>query len=134
LADRADEINRLLRESGVKDEFRPAVVGATMLATMAVARQYSSRPGTYSCDINEACRKAFWKAKKPDLAASLRVDEANDTLAVKARRITTILERLNVTVLTAEHDYLGQLYETFFHYTGGKYHWASTSRQGTLQR
>jgi len=70
-------------------------------------------------DINEACRKAFWKAKKPDLAASLRVDEANDVLAVKARRITTILERLNVTVLTAEHDYLGQLYETFFHYTGG---------------
>ena len=38
---------------------------------------------------------------------------------MKARRIATILERLNVTVLTAEHDYLGQLYETFFHYTGG---------------
>lgn len=29
------------------------------------------------------------------------------------------MERLNVTVLTAEHDYLGQLYETFFRYTGG---------------
>jgi type I restriction-modification system DNA methylase subunit len=70
-------------------------------------------------DINEACRKAFWAAKKADLAASLRVDEANDTLSIKARRIVTILERLNVTVLTAEHDYLGQLYETFFRYTGG---------------
>ena len=70
-------------------------------------------------DINEACRKAFWAAKKVDLAASLRVDEANDTLATKVRRIVTILERLNVTVLTAEHDYLGQLYETFFRYTGG---------------
>ena len=59
------------------------------------------------------------KAGKPDLAKSLRVDEANDKLKQKARRIATILERLNVTVLTAEHDYLGQLYETFFRYTGG---------------
>ena len=32
--------------------------------------------------------------------------------------IVSILERLNVSVLTAEHDYLGQLYETFFQYTG----------------
>lgn len=119
LADRADEINRLLREAGITDAARPAVVGATMLALWqskgAIRRDAENILG----DINEACRKAFWKAKKPDLAASLRVDEANDVLAVKARRITTILERLNVTVLTAEHDYLGQLYETFFHYTGG---------------
>jgi type I restriction-modification system DNA methylase subunit len=119
LADRADEINRLLRESGVKDEFRPAVVGAIMLALWQSRGDIRRSPNHILGDINEACRKAFWKAKKPDLAASLRVDEANDTLAVKARRITTILERLNVTVLTAEHDYLGQLYETFFHYTGG---------------
>ena len=70
-------------------------------------------------DINAACAKAFWKAKKADLAKSIHVDEANDDLAVNARRIVTILERLNVTVLTAEHDYLGHLYEAFFRYTGG---------------
>jgi type I restriction enzyme M protein len=119
LAERADEINRLLRESGIKDEFRPAVVGAIMLALWQSKGDIRRSPEHILGDINEACQKAFWKTKKPDLAASLRVDEANDTLALKARRITTILERLNVTVLTAEHDYLGQLYETFFHYTGG---------------
>src|SRR5208337_1828454 len=56
---------------------------------------------------------------KPDLQSSLGVDEANEDLAKNARRIVSILERLNVHVLTAEHDYLGQLYETFFRYTGG---------------
>ncbi len=70
-------------------------------------------------DINQACERAFWRAQKPDLARSLHVDEANDKLAIRARRIVQILEQLNVSVLTAEHDYLGQLYETFFRYTGG---------------
>ncbi len=119
LAGRADEINRLLRESGIKDEFRPAVVGAIMLALWQSKGNIRKDPEHILADINEACRRAFWVAKKPDLAVSLRVDEANDVLASKARRIVTILERLNVTVLTAEHDYLGQLYETFFRYTGG---------------
>lgn len=119
LAARADEINRLLRESGIKDEFRPAAVGAIMLSLWQSKGNIRKDPEHILPDINEACRKAFWAAKKVDLAASLRVDEANDTLAIKARRIVTILERLNVTVLTAEHDYLGQLYETFFRYTGG---------------
>ena len=119
LAERADEINRLLRESGVKDDARPGVVGAIMLALWQSGGLIRKEPEHILIDINQACGKAFWKAKKPDLAASLRVDEANEKLAVKARRIAAILERLNVTVLTAEHDYLGQLYETFFHYTGG---------------
>lgn len=119
LAERADEINRLLRESGVKDEFRPAVVGAIMLALWQSKGNIRKDPDHILADINEACRKAFWAAKKADLASSLRVDEANETLGLKARRIVAILERLNVTVLTAEHDYLGQLYETFFRYTGG---------------
>src|SRR5262249_57114593 len=70
-------------------------------------------------DINEAWKKAFWKAGKPELQSSLKVEEANRALAKHARRIVAILERLNVHVLTAEHDYLGQLYETFFRYTGG---------------
>ncbi|WP_336986716.1 HsdM family class I SAM-dependent methyltransferase [Altererythrobacter aquiaggeris] len=119
LAERADEINRLLRESNVNDRLRPAVVGACMLALWKSRGNLRKNPENILGDINAACREAFWKAHKPDLANSLFVDEANDKLAVKARRIITILERLNVAVLTAEHDYLGQLYETFFRYAGG---------------
>ena len=119
LAAKADEINRLLRESGIKDEFRPAVVGAIMLALWQSKGAIRKDPSHILLDINQACGQAFWNAKKPDLAKSIRVDEANADLAVNARRIVSILERLNVTVLTAEHDYLGHLYEAFFRYTGG---------------
>jgi hypothetical protein len=119
LAARADEMNRLLREARVKDEFRPAVVAAIMLALWWSEGSIRRDPRFILGDVNKACMEAFVKAGKPDLAKSLRVDEANDKLKEKARRIAKILERLNVTVLTAEHDYLGQLYETFFRYTGG---------------
>lgn len=119
LAERADEINRLLRESRIKDELRPAVVAAIMLALWHSKGQLRREPAYILRDINDACRDAFVAAGKADLAKSLRVDVANEKLRDKARRIATILERLNVTVLTAEHDYLGQLYETFFRYTGG---------------
>jgi hypothetical protein len=119
LAARADEINRLLRESRIKDEYRPAVVASVMLA-LWYSRGEIRRDSRYILsDINTACRDAFIRAGRNDLAHSLRVEEANDKLREKARRIATILERLNVTVLTAEHDYLGHLYETFFRYTGG---------------
>ena len=119
LAARADEINRLLRESSVNDRLRPAVVGACMLALWKSKGKLRKEPDYILSDINRACEQAFWDAKKPDLAKSLHVDEANEKLAVKARRIVSILQRLNVAVLTAEHDYLGQLYETFFRYAGG---------------
>lgn len=119
LASRADEINRLLRESGIKDEFRPAVVGAIMLALWQSRGDIRKDPAYILSDINQACAQAFWNAHKPDLAKSIRVDEANADLAINSRRIVSILERLNVTVLTAEHDYLGHLYEAFFRYTGG---------------
>ena len=119
LAARADEINRLLREARVKDEFRPVVVAAVMLALWHSRGAIRRDPRYILSDINASCRDAFVRAGRTDLARSLRVDEANDKLREKARRITTILERLNVTVLTAEHDYLGHLYETFFRYTGG---------------
>lgn len=119
LAARADEINRLLREARVKDEFRPAVVAAIMLG-LWFSKGEVRRDSRYILhDINDACRDAFVEAGKADLAKSLRLDEANEKLRQKARRIAAILERLNVSVLTAEHDYLGQLYETFFRYTGG---------------
>jgi type I restriction enzyme M protein len=119
LAQRADEINRLLRESGIQDQFRPGVVGAIMLALWQSRGDLRKSPEHILGDINSACEKAFWKAKKPELQKSLHVPEDNERLAVHSRRIVTILERLNVHVLTAEHDYLGQLYETFFRYTGG---------------
>ncbi len=115
----ADEINRLLRESSVNDRSRPSVVGACMLALWQSQGAIRKDPANILSDINQACEKAFWKAGKPILAKSLLVDEANEKLAVKARRIISILELLNVQVLTAEHDYLGQLYETFFRYAGG---------------
>lgn len=118
LAGFADEINRLLRESNVNDRMRPAVVGACMLALWH-SPNLRKDPDNILADINRACSQAFWRAGKDKLANSLHVDEANEKLAVKARRIINILERLNVSVLTAEHDYLGQLYETFFRYAGG---------------
>lgn len=119
LAGRADEINRYLREAKIKDEFRPAVVASIMLA-LASSRGKLRRDEDYILeDINNECAKAFTKAGKPELSKSLRVPEANRKLASKAIDIARILEKLNVSVLTAEHDYLGQLYETFFRYTGG---------------
>lgn len=90
-----------------------------MLALWQSKGKLRKDPEYILADINQACEQAFWKAGKNVLAKSLHVDEANDKLAVKSRRIITILERLNVSVLTAEHDYLGQLYETFFRYAGG---------------
>ena len=119
LANFADEINRLLRESNVNDRARPSVVGACMLALWQSKGKLRKDPEYILADINQACEKAFWKAGKNILARSLHVDEANEKLAIKSRRILSILERLNVSVLTAEHDYLGQLYETFFRYAGG---------------
>ena len=119
LADRADEINRLLRESDIKDEYRPTHVAAIMLALWFSRGAIRRDPRYILQDVNSACREAFVNAGKAGLANSIRVDEANSKLRKNAVRIAQILERLNITVLTAEHDYLGQLYETFFRYTGG---------------
>ncbi len=119
LKEKAEEINGLLRESGLKDDFRPATIGAIMLGLWKSGGNIRRDAKSILSDINKACSEAFWGAGKPDLAKSLRVDEANRKLAVRARRICEILERLNITTLTAEHDYLGALYEEFFRYTGG---------------
>ena len=119
LAEKADEINWLLRESGIKDEFRPAHVAAIMLALWQTRGDIRRDQRHVLQDVNAGGRDAFIRAGKADLAKSIRVEEANNKLRTHASRIVTILERLNVTVLTAEHDYLGQLYETFFRYIGG---------------
>lgn len=117
LAERAEELNRLLRESAIKDEFRPAVVAAVMLALWQAGktgRQIRREPADILIDINRFCEESFRAAGKPDLADSIKVDPANHKLAANAKRIAEIFERLNVAVLTAEHDYLGHLYEAFF--------------------
>ncbi len=116
---KAEEINGLLRESGLKDDFRPAAIGAIMLALWKTKGAIRRDARYILADVNQACQQAFWDAGKADLAQSLRVDEANEKLAVRSRRIGEILERLNITTLTAEHDYIGALYEEFFRYTGG---------------
>lgn len=119
LAKRGDEINRILRESKIKDEFRPAIMGAFMLALWQSKGNVRTDAEHVLRDINEACKRAFVQAGKPDLAESLLVPEQNEKLAARAQYICYILRLLNITTLTAEHDYLGQLYETFFRFTGG---------------
>ena len=119
LAEKAEQINRLLRESKVKDEYRPAYVGAIMLAMWKAMGDIRRSPEFIISDINNACVSAFNDAGKSDLAASLHIDEANDKLANNVWKILSILEKLNVTSVALDHDYLGQLYETFFRYTGG---------------
>ena len=119
LADRANGINRLLREADIKDEYRPTHVAAVMLALWHSKGNIRRDPHYILRDVNTACRDALIGAAKANLAKSIRVDEANKKLQKNTVTIARILERLNVTVLTAEHDYLGQLYETFFRYTGG---------------
>ena len=119
LAEKAEEINRLLREADIKDEFRPSHVAAIMLALWRTKGDIRRHPRRILIDVNDGCRDAFVEAGQAGLANSIRVDVANRKLGERAPRIATILERLNVTVLTVEHDYLGQLYETFFRYTGG---------------
>jgi len=119
LAQRGDEINRIFRECKIKDEFRPAIIGAFMLALWHSKGQIRTDEGNVLKDINGACEKAFERAGKKEIAGSIRVPEANAKLAGEAVRICHILRLLNITTLTAEHDYLGQLYEIFFRFTGG---------------
>lgn len=119
LARYADQINRILRECRVKDEYRPAYVAAFMLALWKSQGQIDTRPEWILPQINIACRKAFEHTGKYEIAEALRVPEENTILARRAPQICYILRLLNVTTLTAAHDYLGQLYETFFRFTGG---------------
>jgi len=119
LAKKADLINRILREAHIKDEYRPAVVGSTILALWQSGGRLRRDPEFILVDINKSCADAFRKAGKSELAKSLHVDEANALLASSAWRIIAELEKLNVVNGSFDHDYLGQLYETFFRYTGG---------------
>lgn len=119
LAEKADLINRILREANVKDEFRPAYVGAMMLALWQSKGSLRRDVEYVLSDVNNACETAFSKGGKQELAKSLHVDEANTKLAASTWRILATLEKLNVVTASFDHDYLGQLYETFFRFTGG---------------
>ena len=57
-----------MRESGIKDEFRPAVVAAIMLALWFSKGDVRRDPRYILRDIDELCRDAFIKAGKADLA------------------------------------------------------------------
>lgn len=119
LESKADQINRILRECRIKDERRPAAVAAFMLALWKTQGQIRTHPEHVLSDLNAACRKAFREAGKFEIDDSITVDAANEALANQAHRIIRILKLLNVTTLTGAHDYLGQLYEHFFRFTGG---------------
>jgi type I restriction enzyme M protein len=119
LAEKADIINRRLREAAINDGLRPAYVGAMMLALWHTKGDIRKTAKFVLSDINNACKSAFVTAGKAQLAESIRVDEANDKLKNTAWEILSILEKLNVVSAMTEHDYIGQLYEHFFRYTGG---------------
>ncbi len=118
LAEKADFMNRILREAGVKDEYRPAYVGAMMLALWQSQGPLSRDPAKVLAQVNEYCEEAFRRADKAELAKSLQVNPANHGLANSVWQILAALERMNVVNAAFDQDYLGQLYETFFRYTG----------------
>ena len=110
-------MNEILRECKIKDEFRPIIAATFMLALWK--GDVSVDKSTVLSQVNSNVELALRKAYKPELAQSLRVDVENEMLAARAWEIIDILKKLNIRSFENEHDYLGQLYETFFRYTGG---------------
>lgn len=117
LAEQATRLNEILRECKIKDEFRPIYAATFMLALWF--GDVSVDASVVLDQINGNAAKALKSAQKAELAQSLRVDSENATLAERAWEIVDILKKLNIRSFLQEHDYLGQLYETFFRYTGG---------------
>ncbi|HWZ96754.1 MAG TPA: N-6 DNA methylase [Candidatus Dormibacteraeota bacterium] len=116
LAGQAKLLNEIFRECNIKDEWRPINAAAFMLAVWY--GEVSTDPTLVLGQINTNAAAALKKAKKPELSQSLRVDTENEELASRAWQVVDILKKLDIRTLT-DHDYLGQLYETFFRYTGG---------------
>lgn len=116
LAEQAELLNKILRESKIKDEYRP-VYAATFMLGMWYSDVVTDAKVVLE-QINSNASKALKTAGKANLAGSLRVDTENADLASMAWRIIDILKKLNIRSFMQEHDYLGQLYETFFRYTG----------------
>jgi predicted RNA methylase len=117
LNQQANRLNELFRECKIKDEFRPIYAATFMLALWQ--GDVSTDESVVLSQINANARQALEKATKPQLAQSLRVDDQNNALASRAWEVIDILKKLNIRSFLQEHDYLGQLYETFFRYTAG---------------
>jgi type I restriction enzyme M protein len=117
LHEQANKLNELLRECKIKDEYRPVYAATFMLALWN--GDVSADSDVVLEQINANAHRALKKANKSQLADSLRVDVENDSLASRAWEIIDILKKLNIRSFMQEHDYLGQLYETFFRFTGG---------------
>lgn len=117
LAEQAERLNEILRECNIKDEYRPVYIATFMLGLWQ---------GDVSVDslvvlnqINSNAKQALISAEKTQLQNSLHIDSENDILSSRAWEIIEILKKVNIRSFIREHDYLGQLYETFFRYTGG---------------
>lgn len=117
LAEQATRLNEIFRECKIKDEFRPIYAATFMLGLWF--KDVITDPDVVLSQINDNAGKALKAAQKSTLADSLRVDTQNEDLAQRAWQIIDILTKLNIRSFLHEHDYLGQLYETFFRYTGG---------------
>lgn len=117
LTQQANRLNELFRECKIKDEYRPIYAATFMLGLWQ--GDVSTDESVVLKQINANSEQALNNAKKPHLAKSLRVDDQNTELASRAWEIIDILKKLNIRSFLQEHDYLGQLYETFFRYTAG---------------
>ena len=117
LAKQAQILNEIFRECKIKDEFRPTYAATFMLGLWY--GDVSSDSSVVLSQINANSAQALQKAGRGELAESLRVDSENENLSVQSWKIIDILKKLNIQSFSSEHDYLGQLYETFFRYTGG---------------
>lgn len=117
LTSQANRLNEIFRECKITDSLRPIYVATIMLALWY--SDVSIDPNVVLSQINANAKKALQNAGKESLSNSLRVDEENEDLSSRAWEIIDILKKLNIRSFMQEHDYLGQLYETFFRYTGG---------------
>ena len=117
LTQQANRLNEIFRECKIKDEFRAVYAATFMLALWQ--GDVSADEAVVLSQINANAKQALENARKPHLAQSLRVDDQNSELANRAWEVIDILKKLNIRSFLQEHDYLGQLYETFFRYTAG---------------
>ncbi|MCA1920227.1 MAG: N-6 DNA methylase [Flavobacterium piscis] len=117
LAEQAERLNEILRECKIKDEYRPVYIATFMLGLWQ--GDVSIQESVVLNQINSNAQQAIINAGKPALQNSLRIDSQNNALSARAWEIIDILKKVNIRSFIREHDYLGQLYETFFRYTGG---------------
>ncbi len=117
LARQADLLNEILRDCNVHDALRPIYAATFMLALWH--RTVSVDPARVLVEINRSAAAALRASGQPELSKSLRLDDKNNALASRSWEVVQILQQLNIQSLSREHDYIGQLYETFFRYTGG---------------